>query len=401
MGHIAKRGSSWQATWRDLVNRERTKTFARRVDAERFLVGIEADKLKGSYVDPAAGRVTFAEFAREWAARQPWSEQTAIGRRANIENHLIPDLGDIPLARLRPSHVQAWRRGRQQLLSDGTVALLVQILRSILNAAVADQLIGSSPARQDDFRHRPDEVTIPYPEEIVALADAIPQRYKAALWMVVGSGLRQGELFGLTKDRIDFLRRTARVDRQLLTLPNQAGQWGPTKNRVVRVVPVASPTLDALAAHLAAFPAVCLACGGAEDDHGVPGSGAGPRHGSHAFEGLVFSTEDARPVTRNNAGHIWRRSAARAGFRPGTRSGWHLLRHYYASTLIRRGLSPVAVAKRLGDTPKTVMATYAHLFHDDDERTRRAVEEAWSEAFAGLLRKPGDNSRGHFAGMEG
>jgi hypothetical protein len=47
----------WRARYRDPSGRERSKSFARKVDAERFLVAIEDAKLRGAYVDPAAGKV--------------------------------------------------------------------------------------------------------------------------------------------------------------------------------------------------------------------------------------------------------------------------------------------------------------------------------------------------------
>ena len=56
----------WRARYRDPSGRERSKSFARKVDAERFLVSIEDAKLRGAYVDPAAGRVPFAEWAERW-----------------------------------------------------------------------------------------------------------------------------------------------------------------------------------------------------------------------------------------------------------------------------------------------------------------------------------------------
>jgi excisionase family DNA binding protein len=58
----------WRARWRDPAGRERSKSFARKVDAEQFLLGIEDAKLRGAYVDPAAGRVGFTEQAERWFA---------------------------------------------------------------------------------------------------------------------------------------------------------------------------------------------------------------------------------------------------------------------------------------------------------------------------------------------
>jgi integrase len=94
---------------------------------------------------------------------------------------------------------------------------VVQNLRSALRAAVADRIIASSPAvglRLPSLEAG--EVVPLHPEELVRLVDAMPERYRAAAWLGAGSGLRQGELFGLTVDRVDFLRRTLRVASVLI-----------------------------------------------------------------------------------------------------------------------------------------------------------------------------------------
>jgi len=55
--------------------------------------------------------------------------------------------------------------------------------------------------------------------------------------------------------------------------------------------------------------------------------------------------------------------------------GFHALRHYYASLLIRHGESVTAVQSRLGHkTAKETLDTYAHLWPDSEDRTRAAVD---------------------------
>ena len=56
----------WRARYRDPSGRERSKSFARKVDAEQFLVSMEDAKLRGAYVDPQLGRVLFGEWAERW-----------------------------------------------------------------------------------------------------------------------------------------------------------------------------------------------------------------------------------------------------------------------------------------------------------------------------------------------
>lgn len=63
-----RRGARREARPRTLARRyrgpdgrERSQTFDRRVDAERWLAGVTVSTAKGEWIDPALGRVTFAE----------------------------------------------------------------------------------------------------------------------------------------------------------------------------------------------------------------------------------------------------------------------------------------------------------------------------------------------------
>jgi integrase len=67
--------------------------------------------------------------------------------------------------------------------------------------------------------------------------------------------MRQGECLGLTVDRLDFLRRVVHVDRQLVTVTGRPSfLTAPKTAASVRTIPLPQVVLDALAAHLGAFP---------------------------------------------------------------------------------------------------------------------------------------------------
>jgi len=107
-------------------------------------------------------------------------------------------------------------------------------------------------------------------------------------------------VLGLTVDRLDFLRRRLRVDRQLLTPAKGAPALGPPKSDAsVRTVALADVVLQGVAEHLRQFP-------------------VGP-------DCLVVTYVDGRPVRRNRFGGLWRQSVARAGLAEAFR--YHDLRH--------------------------------------------------------------------------
>jgi len=100
---------------------------------------------------------------------------------------------------------------------------------------------------------------------------------------------------------------------------------------------------------------------------------------------LVFTLDGGRPVTRNTWSAVWQPAARAVGLPP--RTGLHVLRHLYASLLIRHGESVKTVQSRLGHSSAAVtLDTYSHLWPDADDTTRAAVESALGGRPADQLR---------------
>jgi len=99
----------WRARYRDPSGRERSRSFARKVDAERFLVSIEDAKLRGAYVDPAAGRVPFAAWAERWfnttATLRP---STRKDYEVLLNNQALPAFGGTTLVAIDALAVREW-----------------------------------------------------------------------------------------------------------------------------------------------------------------------------------------------------------------------------------------------------------------------------------------------------
>src|SRR5688572_29970604 len=102
MAHIEKRGAGrWRARHRGPDGRERSRTFERRADAERWLASVETSKARGEWVDPALGRRTFASWAEEWATTIVDLRPSTLDRDVRaVRTHLIPRFGEVPLARI-------------------------------------------------------------------------------------------------------------------------------------------------------------------------------------------------------------------------------------------------------------------------------------------------------------
>ncbi len=145
MASIDKRpNGKWRARYRvHPGGAQRSKHFDRKTDAERFLTRVRGQVLDGSYVDPSAGQVSFGEYAESWRQAQVHRRSTVVQVDAYLRNHMLPTFDDHPLASIRPSEVQAWVRGRSEVLAATTVETVFRIFSAILSDAVRDRRLGS------------------------------------------------------------------------------------------------------------------------------------------------------------------------------------------------------------------------------------------------------------------
>jgi integrase len=362
VAHIQKRGDRWQARYRAPDGRERTKRFDRKVDAQRWLATVEADKARGTYVDPEAGQRTFGDYAASWRAGQVHRPTTAAQVETHLRRHVLPTFGRRRLSSVRPSDVQAWVEDRATVLEPATVEVVYRYLSAIFTAAVEDGLLAKSPCRGIRLpKVEKPRVTPPTVQQVQAITEAMPERYRALVTLAATTGLRQGECFGLTVDHVDLDAQVLRVEQQLVSVNGRAAALAPPKTAASRrAVPLPNVTVDALSEHLERFYMA--------DSEPIPG--------------LIFTDELGRPLRRNRFGEMWRPVAGGLHF--------HDLRHFYASLLIRHGESVKVVQARLGHASAAeTLDTYSHLWPDSEDRTRAAVDGVLSPA-ASPVASPSD-----------
>ena len=229
-------------------------------------------------------------------------------------------------------------------------------LKQVLNAAVDDRMIPSNPAKKLRLpRHVPVEMVIPTVEEVDAIRNNIDERFRALVVVGLGLGLRQGEVFGLSIDRVDFLRREVKIDRQLKRQERGTILGTLKTDNSYRTIPLPDLVGDELALHLERFP---------NDDP----------------DGLLFVASQGGRLRADSWGRRTWKPAVLAAGRP--ELGFHSLRHFYASALIRDGQSAAAVSRRLGNTAAMVNETYSHLWPDEDDRTRSTIDGLFSPTAA-------------------
>jgi integrase len=354
MASIQKRPDGrYRARYRDPLGRERAKHFDRKTDAERWLTSVEHSKMSGAYVDPSAGRVSFRSYAEEWRRTRVNRPNTAISIEQQLRLHVYPVIGDRPLGAIRPTEVQALVRRLGEQLAPSTVAVVFGRVVAVFRAAVHDRIIVSSPCV--DIRlpasAPPATLQVLESEQVLSLAEAMPCHYRALVLTGAGTGLRPGELFGLACDRVDFLRGVVRIDQQLQRVRGRGVELGPLKTpSSYRRIPLSQRVAQEVSRHLA-------------------------RWSAHPDLGLVFTNARGAPIQQHPFAVAWRAACGRAGVPPWATP--HDLRHYYASVLIRSGASVKVVQTRLGHgSAKTTLDVYGHLFPDEEDRTRLAIDAA-------------------------
>jgi integrase len=364
---ITGKPDQWDVRWRTPDGLSRRKRFTKKGEATTHRAKVDGALVENKYVDAAAGKVTFKAYAEDWRAGQVHRPTTQAHVETMLRRHAYPHLGDRALAAVRPSEVQAWVRLLSQTLAPATVGVAHGLVAAIYKSAVKDRLVAGSPCSDTTLPEAAPHLVEPLTtEQVQALAEAVPAYYRAAVLLAAGTGLRQGEVFGLTVDRVDFLRKTMRVDRQLVTVAGRTPFLGPPKTKAShRTIPLPNVVVDALAAHLRDFPTT---------GQDVPVVLVGGREAGEQPVELFFTTAAGLPIRRTSFGNAWRAAVTSAKAPHGT--GFHALRHYYASLLIRHGESVKVVQARLGHASAAeTLDTYSHLWPDAEDRTRDAIDD--------------------------
>ncbi len=212
----------WQARYPGPDGRDRPApdTFATKGEAERWLSALETDLGRGQWVDPSAGKTSVEQWARLWLVNRPdLKVRTRELYDWLLGKYIVPPLGDVPLGKLTPSLIRSWHAEISRFGSPTPVRQSYSLLRAMLGTAVADEVILRNPcvikgAGVSRAAERP-VATIP---DVLALAEAVPARYRAFILAATWTSARWGELVALTRDRLDLLHGTMRIDRQLVEL---------------------------------------------------------------------------------------------------------------------------------------------------------------------------------------
>ena len=361
-----RRTITYRVRWRESDGRARAKTFRRKVEADRFAAIISADIVRGHYVDPDAGKVRFDEYATEWLAAQTFDEGTVEQVELRFRLHVMPHLGSRNLSDVQPSTIQGWLRTLTGLSGNYQKVIYANV-SSVFTAAVDDGLIPKNPCKAPSVRRPKSDPRKLRPwtrEQVMAVKDQLPDKFKLVVDLGVGLGLRQGEIFGLSLDDIDLNTGEVEVRRQVKLLGSNRQLFGLPKGRKIRTVPLPDRVLELINDHVTRYPPRAVTLPWDKSD--------GP---DRTFELILFSRESCALNRNYFNSKIWRPALVAAGVEPKRENGCHALRHFYASTLLDAGESILALSEYLGHAdPGFTLRTYTHLMPSSTERTKAAID---------------------------
>lgn len=341
MASITKRpDGKYRARYRDETGKEHARHFDRKKDGQTWLDAQTSAMVTGTHVAPKTAKTTVADWCAIWLDGYGTRRATTVRQARVHTKHIVAEFGSMQLASVRPSHVKAWTvKLHAAGLADSTVYAIYRRLSQVFADAVHDGIVPRSPCSRRTSPMKGKQVAyVATTDQVWSLYDAMPERQRAAILLGAFVGLRVAEACGLRVTDVDFMRGTV--------TPAVQHPADPLKTDMSKTpIPIAQTLALDLSAHVAQWRAGTLLT---FDD----GTQLGPWQLERAFR------------------------AARAKV-PGLPAGfrYHDLRHYFASLLIDSGANIKVVQTRLRHaSATTTLNTYGHMFPDQDEATRTAVE---------------------------
>jgi integrase len=294
-GSVIKRGSTYSIVL-DLGRgpdgrRQRRwhSGYRTRKDAERARVELLAQVDHGIYVEPS--RLTVAVFLRDqWllALTGQVRPTTLHSYRSNLERYVLPRIGQLPLQRLTPAHLNtlygallaAGGRDGQPLSARTVQAIHMTVRKALGDAARWGLVVRNVAALASPPKPRRAEMRTWTAAELRAFLEHVQDERLAALWMLAAStGMRRGEVLGLRWVDVDLDRGRVAVRQTLVIAGRQVVISEPKTGRSRRSIALDPRSVAALRSWRAAHAAERLAWGAGWTD-----------------SGLVFTREDGTPI---------------------------------------------------------------------------------------------------------
>jgi integrase len=336
----------YQASYRGPDNRRHfaPTTYTLKMDAEQWLVDERRVVAAGAWTPPkaraeaalrpAAGPVTFGEYAGAWLEHRSLKPRTREHYRQLLNDHLVPTFGPLPLSGITPALVRVWHSG-MDTRTPTVRAHAYGLLRTIMGGAGNTRRV-----------HKVEPLTL---AQLETLVSHMPERYRPLTLLAAWCGLRFGELTELRRKDVDLDAGVIRVRRAVVRTGGGFVVTTPKSEAGVRDVAIPPHLLPALRAHLSSHVT------GGKDALLFPAAGDPGRHLAPASLYRVFYP------------------AREAAGRPDAR--WHDLRHTGAVLAAQTGATLAELMGRLGHSTPAAALRYQHAAQGRDAQIAAALSK--------------------------
>jgi integrase len=329
---------AWQVDFTDQNGKRHQPQFARRKDADAWLVRARGQVSAGTFTADASS-ITVVEAATLWlerCERDGLERATMTQYRSHVIWHIWPLLGTVKLSRLNRPMVEQFAdrmlaSGRSRALTRKVLTSLRSTIYDAMRRGLCAQNVAVGVRLKTVRRHK-GKVEIPDKHEVRALLDQATGRERVLLLVAVFTGLRASEIRGLPWPHVNFVTQVIEV-RQRADISGKLGALKSESSR--RDVPMTPELVLALKEWR-------LASGGGD--------------------GLVFPARGGGPICHNTVAAALGRA--------------HRFRHFFASWLIDQGFGPKRVQALMGHhSVRLTLDTYTHLWPQEDDHARFAAAE--------------------------
>ena len=388
---VYKRGSTWSVViehGRDPNTGKRKKVWHSGFSTLREAVEARTRLLRerdtGAAIDPS--RQTFAEFVRdEWLpSRAPTTGRAGRGHRGKVgiqtwdsyrgdlERHVIPRIGGIPLQRLTPSDLNRLYDELEQLggrRGAGLAPKTIANVHGVIHKALADAVkLGKVSRNVADAVEKPSAAKAVHdiwsPEQLRAFLRSVRDDRLYAMWLLFATtGMRRGEVAGLARGDIDLIAGQVRISWTLGVVQSKP-TWKPRAKSAAgdRLMALDPTTVQALREHRARQHEERLSIGPAWQRRQTDWRG-------QFRDDLVFTWPDGRLI---HPQRISKWFVDRCGTADLPRIRLHDVRHTYASAALANATGwheMKLISQRLGHANIAItLDTYAHVLPAADEQ---------------------------------
>jgi integrase len=230
-------------------------TFDGKQYADAFLARVHGDIQTGKWVSRERRRQRrqscWPPTRRRGSKDETWPTATRL-LYSNVLLHVLPALGGLPLPAITPAMVREWHAKLKSQTGPTMRAHAYSLLRTIMNTALADDVIPANPCRVRGAGSvkRARQIREASLAELEAITAAMPARYRLMVLLAAWCALRFGELTELRRFDIDVKKAVVRVRRSVARTADGRKVEGPKSEAGKRPVNIAPHLMPAVKAHL-------------------------------------------------------------------------------------------------------------------------------------------------------